>query len=211
MRPRNTPGKPSVKEALLDAATRLFTDKGPDGTSVDEIVTRAGCNKRMVYHYFGSKESLYRAVLLETYHSIEKFEEQVIRENLGSPPRVFVETIVTAYLKFLGQHPQFVSLLAWENLNRGQAIRHLPVRATKNAILDGLEQNFARGGIHLPREELQQFFLSLFALCFFTYSNRHTMKQILGFDPAAQSETSRRAQHIAGLLLPRLLPSYGTA
>jgi TetR/AcrR family transcriptional regulator len=204
MRPRKAANKPSVKEALLDAAAALFTEKGPDGTSIDEIVKKAGCNKRMVYHYFGSKEMLYRAVLLETYHSIEKFEEQVIRENLMAPPSVFVEKIVTAYLRFLGNHPQFVNLLSWENLNRGQTIRHLPVRATKNAILDGLERNFARANLKLGREELEQFFLNLSALCFFTYSNRHTMKQILGADPAAPGEIDRRARHIVALLSRQL-------
>jgi AcrR family transcriptional regulator len=198
-RDKRTP-EDSVKDRILDAATALFAARGPEATAVDDIVRQARCNKRMVYHYFGSKEALYRAVLLEIYRAIEKFEERTVRENGDRSPRDFIERVVAAYLKFHAAHPHFVSLLTWENLNRGRSIRHLPIRATKNAILEGFERN-----VPLPRRELQQFFISLSALCYFTYSNRHTMKHILGFDPASPARLEERRRHIVSLLCDNYL------
>jgi len=48
---------------ILAAAIAEFAAKGLAGARVDAIALRAGSNKRMLYHYFGDKEGLFRAVL----------------------------------------------------------------------------------------------------------------------------------------------------
>lgn len=189
-----------VRRRILAAATALFAANGPSGTAVDDIVRRARCNKRMVYHYFGSKEGLYRAVLWETYQSIQAFEERVVRQHRQAPVGEFVDRLVGSYLGFLRTHPRFVALLAWENLNQGRSIRHLRVRATKSAILEGLESHFRASGISMGPKQLHQFFVSLSALCYFTFSNRHTMRQILGYDPASPPRLGDRQRHLSALL-----------
>src|SRR5690242_12128180 len=52
-----------TKERILAAAFREFASKGFAGARVDSIARRASINKRMLYHYFGAKESLFRHVL----------------------------------------------------------------------------------------------------------------------------------------------------
>jgi AcrR family transcriptional regulator len=51
------------RAALLAAGAEEFSRRGLDGTRVQAIVARSGVNERMIYHHFGSKEGLYRAVL----------------------------------------------------------------------------------------------------------------------------------------------------
>src|SRR5205807_6461613 len=48
---------------ILKAAFKEFAGKGFAGARVDQIAHRAGINKRMLYHYFGNKEGLFREVL----------------------------------------------------------------------------------------------------------------------------------------------------
>lgn len=48
---------------ILDAARRIFGQKGFEGASVDEIAEAAGLAKGTVYTYFHSKRDLYRAAL----------------------------------------------------------------------------------------------------------------------------------------------------
>lgn len=50
------------RQAILDAATRAFIDRGYDGTSVDLVADLAGAARRTVYHQFKSKEGLFDAV-----------------------------------------------------------------------------------------------------------------------------------------------------
>lgn len=52
-----------TRERILAAALAEFSAKGFAGARVDAIARRARINKRMLYHYFGAKEQLYREVL----------------------------------------------------------------------------------------------------------------------------------------------------
>lgn len=53
----------ATKAKLLDAALTEFATHGIAGARVDRIAASAGCNKAMIYAYFGSKEDLFDEVL----------------------------------------------------------------------------------------------------------------------------------------------------
>ena len=66
LRPRQHPvGRhpERTRERILASALREFSDKGFAGARVDRIARRARINKRMLYHYFGNKASLFREIL----------------------------------------------------------------------------------------------------------------------------------------------------
>jgi AcrR family transcriptional regulator len=52
-----------ARARVLDAAVELFAQHGYDGTSVSQVITRAGVAKGGFYHHFASKEAL----LFEVY------------------------------------------------------------------------------------------------------------------------------------------------
>ena len=52
-----------TQQRILQAAFKEFAAKGFAGARVDNIARRASINKRMLYHYFGDKEALFREVL----------------------------------------------------------------------------------------------------------------------------------------------------
>ena len=51
-----------TREAILVAATDVFTEKGFDGASTRDICARAGVNNALVNRYYGTKDNLYRIV-----------------------------------------------------------------------------------------------------------------------------------------------------
>ncbi|WP_234703798.1 TetR/AcrR family transcriptional regulator [Rhodospirillum centenum] len=51
------------RRALLDAATRLFVEKGFEKTTLSDIIALAGGSRATLYEQFGDKEGLFRAVL----------------------------------------------------------------------------------------------------------------------------------------------------
>ena len=57
--------RPDRRQAILDAATDLFAEKGFAGVSVQEIADAAGTHKTTVLYHFETKESLHEAVLDE--------------------------------------------------------------------------------------------------------------------------------------------------
>jgi AcrR family transcriptional regulator len=58
-----TRGRAASERALVDAASTLFEELGPNAVSVRAIAERAGVNHGLVHHYFGSKAGLVQAVL----------------------------------------------------------------------------------------------------------------------------------------------------
>ena len=56
------------RQGILEAATRLFTEQGYDGTSVDDIAAEAGVSKQTVYSHFGNKEKLFGAARRTPYN-----------------------------------------------------------------------------------------------------------------------------------------------
>ncbi len=56
-------GREAVRDALVDAAARMFAARGPSNVSVRDIAAEAGVNHGLVHRHFGSKERLVGAVL----------------------------------------------------------------------------------------------------------------------------------------------------
>lgn len=54
-----------TRRALLDSARELFTDHGYADTATEDIVRRARVSRGALYHHFGDKRDLFRAVLEE--------------------------------------------------------------------------------------------------------------------------------------------------
>ena len=51
-----------TRERILQAASEAVLHSGAGGLRVDSVAQAANANKRMIYHYFGDKEGLIRAV-----------------------------------------------------------------------------------------------------------------------------------------------------
>lgn len=66
-----------TREALLEAARRLFVEKGYFSTSTEEIVASAGVGTRgALYHHFADKRALFVAV-------IERAEEELLASSVS--------------------------------------------------------------------------------------------------------------------------------
>ena len=52
-------GSPDTRESILDAARRLFAEKGFDATTVRAIAAEAKVDPAMIHHYYGTKDQLF--------------------------------------------------------------------------------------------------------------------------------------------------------
>src|SRR5258708_12566332 len=67
---KSGPNSQGTRERILMHATAEFAAKGFDGARVDRIARRCRLAKNMLYHYYGSKEGLFIAVLERTYETL---------------------------------------------------------------------------------------------------------------------------------------------
>ncbi len=102
--------------AILAAAIDEFSENGYGGARIDAIAERAGVNKRMLYHYFGDKDALYERVLQEIYRGIRTAETKLnLRER---DPVEGIRELCHFTWRYFIDHPEFLSLLGTENMNR---------------------------------------------------------------------------------------------
>ena len=72
------------REQLIDVGRKLFADKGFEATTVEEISSKAGVSKPVVYEHFGGKEGLYAVVVDREIASLLDGITGALSADLGS-------------------------------------------------------------------------------------------------------------------------------
>lgn len=85
----------NTENQILDAAEKLFIERGFASTSTTDIAREAGCNQALVHYYYRTKEKLFQKVFLS------KFEEvfNKLRQPLESDDDFFakLQCVVDTY------------------------------------------------------------------------------------------------------------------
>ena len=72
-----------TEKAIIEAAARLFLEKGYASTSTTEIAKEAGCNQAMVHYYFRTKDRLFEAVFADKFQG---FVSSIMNISEGDLP-----------------------------------------------------------------------------------------------------------------------------
>ena len=166
----------ATRARILAAAKADFAASGLAGARVDEIAERANANKRMIYHYFGSKEGLFKAVLEEAYTHIREAEQALALDHLS--PKAALEKLVRFTWNYYLEHPEFLTLVNSENLHKA---RHLEssekikvvsrrfVGMMQKLLDRGVEEGSFRSGI-----DAVQLNITIAAIGYYYLTNRYT-------------------------------------
>jgi len=196
------------KAALLKAAVAEFAAKGLAGARIDEIAQRAGVNKQLVYHYFGSKDDIYGAALEHVYAEIREREQALHLADL--PPLAAMERLIGFSFDYLAEHPEFLALLADENRQAARHIRgserlermHSPlVRLLKEALERGAEEGVFRRDL-----DPVQLYISISGLSYFFFSNNFTLSAIFGRPLDSPKAVAERRRHVIDFAMKALQP-----
>ncbi len=136
-----------TRAALLAAAAEAFARHGYRDTSVRRICAEAKVNLGAVSHYFGTKEALYREVLVMAHRQLVD-AEPVPDLSPGDDPRTALKNWVRYALRLFLQrraaHPYAGRLFAWELRDPSPVLDELvakvllPVRHSLERIIAAL-------------------------------------------------------------------------
>lgn len=188
---------------ILRAATEEFARYGLGGARVDRIAARAGANKRMLYYYYGNKDDLFLAVLEDSYASIRTAERALHLADVD--PREAMRRLVEFTWKYYLEHPEFLTLLASENLHRGRHIKRskniIAMHSPFVAMIREVLARGARSGKFRRGVDPVQLYISIAGLGYFYLSNRHTLSTIFERDLTLPRHKNKRLRHMVELVL----------
>ncbi|MGH1489166.1 MAG: TetR/AcrR family transcriptional regulator [Acidimicrobiales bacterium] len=75
----------TTRQELLDSGRALFADLGYAAARTEEIVARTGLTRGALYHHFGSKVGLFRAVLEQVHVEVAEKVDKAGRSSTGGP------------------------------------------------------------------------------------------------------------------------------
>lgn len=102
----------NTRLVILDAAVKLFAQKGFDRATVDEVAAEANTAKGTVFYNFKSKEDIFRAILEKNSQDFAEIVER--RSSIGGSASEKMEAAVDAAFEFFQEHHSFTSLLVSE-------------------------------------------------------------------------------------------------
>ena len=184
----------ATQARILAAAKKEFAKNGLGGARVDEIADRAKANKRMIYHYFGNKEDLFRTVLEDAYTDIRTAEQALELEHL--PAREALEKLICFTWDYYLKNPEFLTLVNSENLHKA---RHLKksgkievlfrrfVDMVDSLLKRGVEEGVFRSGI-----DPVQLNITIAALGYYYLTNRFTGSIVYERDLMAKEALEER-------------------
>jgi len=166
----------ATQSRILVAAKKEFARHGLAGARVDEIAERSKANKRMIYHYFESKDGLFQRVLEEAYVDIRTAEQKLELDIL--PPREALETLVRFTWNYYLKNPEFLTLVNSANLHKA---RHLKtseiVEQVSIRLVDMvgalLERGAASGEFRKGIDPVQ-LNITIAAIGYYYFTNRYT-------------------------------------
>jgi AcrR family transcriptional regulator len=184
----------ATKTRILQAAKREFARNGLGGARVDDIAEKAKANKRMIYHYFGSKEGLFQTVLEEAYVDIRTAEQKLKLDDLE--PRAALERLVRFTWDYYLRNPEFLTLVNSENLHRAKHLKKSEVvKVVSRKFVGMVSQILDRGvaaGVFRDGVSPVQLNITIAAISYYYLTNRFTGSIVFERDLMAKEALEER-------------------
>lgn len=184
----------ATKGRILAAAKKEFAKNGLGGARVDVIAERAKANKRMIYHYFGSKEELFQTVVEAAYVDIRSAEQKLDLGHLE--PREALERLVRFTWDYYLKNPEFITLVNSENLHRARHLKKSEVIKVVsrrfNAMMGDLLDRGVAEGVFRPGIDPAQLNITIAAIGYYYLTNRFTGAIVYEFDFMAAEALEKR-------------------
>ena len=114
----------NTEDKIVNAAKRVFIQKGMDGARMQEIATEAGINKALLHYYFRTKAKLFDQVFSIVFKDIFEVLEMAVMKELSFEE--FLEQFISEYIALLKRKPYIPQFVIHElNRNPKRIVEHM--------------------------------------------------------------------------------------
>ncbi|HUS92336.1 MAG TPA: helix-turn-helix domain-containing protein [Phycisphaerae bacterium] len=135
------------REAILDAARKVFWQRGYQGATMPQIARQAELAPGTLYLYFPGKDALYVELLLEGY---DRLIDRIAAAPAGRRgPKAQAAALIDAFFDFAREHPEYFHIIffvlqreAWRSSFPAEQVERLAAKeaASKQAAADLLDR-----------------------------------------------------------------------
>lgn len=200
---RRQPGRPAAddspdaREALLDAASRLFAAHGLEGVSIRRLAEEAGVTPAMVHYYFGNKKGLYEALLTRTLARV--LQQVTASAGQGTGLEKILETLFAT----VTSEPWIPALVVREVLSEGGEFREQFVKGYAShmaKLVPATIQRQVDAGLFRKDLDPTLAFMSLLGMSLMPFVARPVIGAVLGIEYDAHF-VRRFAEHTQRLFV----------
>nr|WP_239121847.1 TetR/AcrR family transcriptional regulator [Corynebacterium minutissimum] len=103
-------GRPGYsREDVIRAAVRVFTARGYDATSMDNVASELGISKSALYHHISSKEEILELTVVQALSRLEAVAEEMAEADVSAGAKV--RGLLRGSIEVLCSDPKSVALL----------------------------------------------------------------------------------------------------
>lgn len=136
----------ATRQKIMDAAVHLFSAWGYDATRVKDVALRAEVDGALVHRYFGDKEDLYHAVVVDAVKPVRVLGQRLLLRGL--PVDLLLSAWVEIISTYFERRPDVLMLVTREAMGGGKRIRKVLVETlgplyqqTVGAVEAGLKRS----------------------------------------------------------------------
>ncbi|GAB3377707.1 TetR/AcrR family transcriptional regulator [Spongiibacter taiwanensis] len=138
MRARKPAAGQNARQTILDVATQLFANQGFDAVTMRQISQSSGFSMPSIYHHFGNKEDLFKAVELEMYSAhAQKLLDQI---QADATPEHRLIKFINAMFERLDNNPDYRKLLQRNLVDGWEENQIFLVETSLQVVVDELRQ-----------------------------------------------------------------------
>ena len=129
-----------TRTKILQAAAKLFAEKGFSGASLSAIAKTAKITQSLIHHHFINKEKLWKEVKSSFCAQLnEKLQPSV--EPVPKNLKTFLTSVVTSHHELFTQYPQALRMRYWQRLENHSNQKKLHIDPHYNEYLQTMEND----------------------------------------------------------------------
>ncbi len=172
----------TTEEKILEAARKVFIERGLDGARMQEIADKAGINKALLHYYFRSKEKLFEVIFKETAGNLFPKFEMIL--NSDKPLFHKIDEIVSNYIDLIIKNP-YLPLFVLSEMNKSrnlQLANFFEMQRNKfvEKFVKNIEREIKRGVI--KKISPAHLIINIFSLCAFPFIAKPVIGILLEID-----------------------------
>ena len=116
-----------TEQRLLEALASILLEQGYPAAGINAIARRAGCDKVLIYRYFGGFDELLLAFAQTTplWWEVDEIITESAADCADVPLHDYLQRLLNRYVEALEARPLALEIMAWEMSEQNNLTKHL--------------------------------------------------------------------------------------